>query len=46
VLADGPANTIGLVTVGIYVAALVALLILTRGRLGRAAAQRRAVGAT
>jgi membrane protease YdiL (CAAX protease family) len=46
VLADGPANTIGLVTLGTYVAAVVALLILTRGRLGQAAAHRHAVGAT
>jgi membrane protease YdiL (CAAX protease family) len=46
VLADGPANTIGLVTLGTYVAAVIALLILTRGRLGQAAGQRRAVGAT
>jgi membrane protease YdiL (CAAX protease family) len=46
VLADGPANTIGLVTLGTYVAAVIALLILTRGRLGQAAGRRRAVGAT
>lgn len=45
VLADGPANTIGW-SPSEPMAAVIALLILTRGRLGEAAALRHAVGAT